>query len=283
MSIRITADSPADLPKEICERYGVNTVPLHIILGDGCFDDGITVTPDDIYDYYERAKALPKTSAVSVAEYASFFEKLTENGDSVIHFCISSGISSTYQNAVLAAEDFPNVFIIDSKSFTTGIALLVIKAAEMAQSGMSAEQVALESSKLVGKMDTTFIVSNLEFLRKGGRCSGVAAFGANLLGIKPSITIDSEGRLIVDKKYRGKLDACIEHYINDLLEENKGNIDNSRAVLARTDGVTDEIMDKAKKQITDAAGFKEVIVSKAGCTITSHCGKGTFCFMFMRK
>lgn len=283
MSIKITADSPADLPKGICEKYGVNTIPLHIILGNGCFEDGLNVTPDDIYAYYERENELPKTSAVSVSEYASFFEKLTENGDSVVHFCISSGISSTYRNAALAAEAFPKVYVIDSKSFTTGIALLVIKASEMAESGMSAEEVALESSKLVGKTDTTFIVSNLEFLRKGGRCSGVAAFGANLLGIKPSITIDSEGRLIVDKKYRGKLDACIEHYINDLLEENKGNIDNSRAVLARTDGVTDEIMERAKKQITDAAGFKEVIVSKAGCTITSHCGKGTFCFMFMRK
>lgn len=283
MSIKITADSPADLPEGMCEKYDIKIIPLHIILGDTCYEDGITVTPDGIYDYYSKTKELPKTASVSIAEYMSFFEEASKNGDEVLHFSLSSGISSTYHNAVLASEDMPNVHIIDTKSLTAGIALLVMKAVEMIGSGMDAASIAEKCRQLVDKIDTTFIISNLEFLYKGGRCSGIAVLGANVLGIKPSIAMDSEGKLQVDKKYRGKFSSCISQYIDDLLKQNKGNIDTDRAVVVRTAGITDEQVQAAVKKIKDAVDFKEIIVTTAGCTITSHCGKGTFTFMYMTK
>ena len=283
MHVKITTDSPADLPKKICHTYGFGTVPLHVILGDDCFDDGIDVTTDDIYNFYSKYKTLPKTSAVSVSEYSEFFEKMTENGDQVVHFSLSSGISSSHQNAVIAAQDFKNVYVVDTKSLSTGIALVMLKAYKMSASGMSAEEIAKRSLENVKNISTTFIISNLEFLHKGGRCSGVASFGANMLGIKPSIKTNAEGRLVVDKKYRGNFDNCIYHYIEDLIKANKNNIDTDIAVIVSTDGVSRKQLDAAKKQILKEIPFKEIITAKAGCTITSHCGKGTFSFMFLKK
>lgn len=283
MRVRITTDSPADLPESLCKTYGFKTVPLHVILGDDCFEDGINVSTDDIYNYYSQNKVLPKTSAVSISEYTSFFEKLTKNGEAVVHFSLSSGISSSYQNAVIAAQSFENVYVIDSKSLSTGMALIMLKAFSMSVNGMQAKEIAQESEKLVSKIKTSFIISNLEFLHKGGRCSGVATFGANILGIKPSIVADEEGKLVVDKKYRGKFDNCISQYISDLIAENKSKTDTDFAVIVSTDGVSDEQILAAKKQILKEIPFKEIIVAKAGCTITSHCGKGTFSFMFLEK
>ena len=283
MHVKITTDSPADLPKEICHTYGFRTVPLHVILGDNCFDDGIDVTTDDIYNFYSENKILPKTSAVSVSEYSAFFEKMTENGDQVVHFSLSSGISSSYQNAIIAAQDFENVYVVDTKSLSTGIVLAMLKAYKMSAGGMSAEEIANRSLETVKNISTTFIISNLEFLHKGGRCSGLASFGANILGIKPSIAANTDGKLVVDKKYRGNFDSCIYRYIEDLIKTNKNRIDNDIAVIVSTDGVSREQLLAAKKQILKEIPFKEVITAKAGCTITSHCGKGTFSFMFLKK
>lgn len=283
MHVRITTDSPADLPKSLCDTYSFCTVPLHVILGDNSFDDGVNITTDDIYSYYSHYKILPKTSAVSIAEYTSFFERLTKNGDSVVHFSLSSGISSSYRNAVIASESFENVYIIDTKSLTAGIAPAMIKAYKMSCDGMPASEIADKSKEIVKKIKTSFIISTLEFLRKGGRCSGVAAFGANLLGIKPSVIADGEGKLVVDKKYRGKIDDCISQYIDDLIKADKGNIDTDFAVIISTDGISENQIAAAKEHILSEIKFKEVIVAKAGCTITSHCGKGTFSFMYLKK
>lgn len=283
MSIKITTDSPADLPRDIQNKYNISIIPLHIILGNDCFDDGVTVTPEDIYYYYGNTKNLPKTASVSIAEYSDFFKELTANGDEVIHFSLSSGISSTYHNAVLASSEMDGVHIVDSKSLTTGMALVIIKAAEMAMQGMCACDIVSECEKLINKVKTTFIVSNLEFLYKGGRCSGVAAFGANVLGIKPSIVMNPEGTLVVDKKYRGKFDSCIIQYIDDLIAGDVESIDTDRAVFVRTAGVSDELFNTAVDEVAKKVKFKEIIKTTAGCTITSHCGKGTFAFQFMRK
>ncbi len=282
MQIRITTDSPADLPKALCETYGFKTVPLHVILGDNCFDDGIDITTADIYDFYEKYGILPKTSAVSVAEYSEFFSRLGANGEAIVHFSLSSGISSSCQNAKIAAAEFENVYIVDTKSLSTGITLAMLKAYKMSAAGMSARDIAIKSEENVKNISTTFIISNLEFLHKGGRCSGVAAFGANILGVKPSITANGDGKLIVDKKYRGRFNDCIFRYIDDLIESNKNNVDTDVAVLVSTDGVSEEQLTEAKKRILKQIPFKEIITAKAGCTITSHCGKGTFSFMFLK-
>ena len=278
----ISTDSPADVPTEIRERYDIRVIPLHIILDDDCFEDGVNIQPDDLYAFYKKTGRLPKTSAVSVAEYTDFFKELTQDGSSVVHISFSSALSATHQNARLAAEDFDNVYIVDSKSLSTGIALLAIKAAQLAQDGLDAKTIAHEMEYKREKVVTTFILDKLEFLYKGGRCSGVAMLGANVLGIKPSIVM-VDGKLQVGKKYRGKLENCQMQYVRDLLEQYAGRIDTDRAFLSRTAGVSDEQMKALQKEIHKTLKFKEYIVSTVGCTITSHCGERTFTFEFMLK
>ncbi len=278
----ISTDSPADVPAEIRERYDIRVIPLHIILDDDCFEDGVNIQPDDLYAFYKKTGRLPKTSAVSVAEYTDFFKELTQDGSSVVHISFSSALSATHQNARLAAEDFDNVYIVDSKSLSTGIALLAIKAAQLAQDGLDAKTIAHEMEYKREKVVTTFILDKLEFLYKGGRCSGVAMLGANVLGIKPSIVM-ADGKLQVGKKYRGKLENCQMQYVRDLLEQYAGRIDTDRAFLSRTAGVSDEQMKALQKEINKTLKFKEYIVSTVGCTITSHCGERTFTFEFMLK
>lgn len=278
----ISTDSPADVPAEFRERYDIRVIPLHIILDDDCFEDGVNIQPDDLYAFYKKTGRLPKTSAVSVAEYTDFFKELTQDGSSVVHISFSSALSATHQNARLAAEDFDNVYIVDSKSLSTGIALLAIKAAQLAQDGLDAKTIAHEMEYKREKVVTTFILDKLEFLYKGGRCSGVAMLGANVLGIKPSIVM-VDGKLQVGKKYRGKLENCQMQYVRDLLEQYAGRIDTDRAFLSRTAGVSDEQMKALQKEIHKTLKFKEYIVSTVGCTITSHCGERTFTFEFMLK
>ena len=278
----ISTDSPADVPAEIRERYDIRVIPLHIILDDDYFEDGVNIQPDDLYVFYKKTGRLPKTSAVSVAEYTDFFKELTQDGSSVVHISFSSALSVTHQNARLAAEDFDNVYIVDSKSLSTGIALLAIKAAQLAQDGLDAKTIAHEMEYKREKVVTTFILDKLEFLYKGGRCSGVAMLGANVLGIKPSIVM-VDGKLQVGKKYRGKLENCQMQYVRDLLEQYAGRIDTDRAFLSRTAGVSDEQMKALQKEIHKTLKFKEYIVSTVGCTITSHCGERTFTFEFMLK
>ena len=278
----ISTDSPADVPAEIRERYDIRVIPLHIILDNDCFEDGVNIQPDDLYAFDKKTGRLPKTSAVSVAEYTDFFKELTQDGSSVVHISFSSALSATHQNARLAAEDFDNVYIVDSKSLSTGIALLAIKAAQLAQDGLDAKTIAHEMEYKREKVVTTFILDKLEFLYKGGRCSGVAMLGANVLGIKPSIVM-VDGKLQVGKKYRGKLENCQMQYVRDLLEQYAGRIDTDRAFLSRTAGVSDEQMKALQKEIHKTLKFKEYIVSTVGCTITSHCGERTFTFEFMLK
>lgn len=278
----ISTDSPADVPAEIRERYDIRVIPLHIILGDDCFEDGVNIQPDDLYAFYKKTGKLPKTSAVSVAEYTDFFKELTADGSSVVHISFSSALSATHQNARLAAEEFDNVYIVDSKSLTTGITLLAIKAAQLAKDGVDAKTIAHEMEYKREKVVTTFILDKLEFLYKGGRCSGIAMLGANVLGIKPSIVM-VDGTLQVGKKYRGKLENCQMQYVRDLLQQYAGRIDTDRAFLSRTAGVSDEQMKALQKEIHKTLKFKEYIVSTVGCTITSHCGERTFTFEFMLK
>lgn len=278
----ISTDSPADLNHDLCVRYGVRTIPLHITLNDNSFEDGIDITPSDIYRYYDENKILPKTAAVSVSEYHDFFSELSKIGQSIVHLSLSSEISATYHNACLAAQGFNNVFVVDTKSLSSGMALLVIKAGEMAAAGIDAENIAKRTEELREKVVTSFILDKLEFLSKGGRCSAVTAFGANLLGIKPSIKM-SDGKLNVSKKYRGSVEMCRIKYVNDLLNEYGDRIDTSRIIFDRTLDVGDHKIDLIKKTVSHKIKFNEYIDATAGCTISSHCGKNTFGLMFMLK
>ncbi len=280
--IIISTDSPADVPPEIQERYGIRVAPLHILLGDKCFEDGVNIAPTDLISFYKETGQLPKTSAVSVAEYIDFFANMRRTCDAVVHLSFTSKLSSTYQNAVLAAEDVENVYVVDSKSLTTGITLLCIKAAELAEAGCDAQTIVHEMEYKREKVVTTFVLDKLEFLYKGGRCSGVAAFGANILGIKPSIVM-KDGALVVGKKYRGKTEQCQMQYLRDLLTQYAGQIDTDRVILSHTEGVSAEQLKALQKEVKKTLKCKEYILSAVGCTITSHCGENTFTLEFMLK
>lgn len=280
--IIITTDSPADVPAEIRARYGIRIAPLHITLEEKCYEDGVNITPSELIAFCKASGKLPKTSAVSVAEYIDFFTDARKECDAVVHLSFSSQLSATHHNAMLAAEEVDNVYVVDSKSLTTGITLLCIKAAEMAEAGCDAQTIAHEMEYKREKIVTTFVLDKLEFLHKGGRCSGVAAFGANLLGIKPSIVM-KDGKLQVGKKYRGKTEQCQVQYLRDLLAQYAGQIDTDRVILEYTEGVSDEQLKVLQKEVRKVLKCKEYIISEAGCTITSHCGEKTFSLEFMLK
>ncbi|MBQ2796021.1 MAG: DegV family protein [Oscillospiraceae bacterium] len=278
--IKIISDSTADLPKELIEKYDIEVLPLLVTLGENSYKDGIEICAQDIFKYYEDNKILPKTSAVSVAEYTDAFSRWVEKGYDVIHFCISSSMSACYQNACIAAVELGHVWSIDSANLSSGIGLQVLLAAELAAKGESAEVIAREVNEAKSRVDASFILNQLEFLHKGGRCSGVAALGANLLKLKPCIEV-VEGKMKVGKKYRGAYEKCALEYVRDRLEGND-NIDTRRIFLTWT-GLDEKLIKEIHKEIKKYHKFDEIIVNEAGSTITGHCGPGTFGVLYYRK
>lgn len=280
--IIITTDSPADLPTELFERYeDIAVIPLHITLGDESFrDDGVSVTPQRLESFFDETGVLPKTASVSVAEYIGIFSEYTREGASVVHLSLSSGISSTYHNAVLAAAELSGVYVVDTFALCSSMALLLIKACELRSKGVGAKEIADAVLTLRDKTITTFIIENLGWLSKGGRCSGATALGANILGIKPCIEMHG-GVLSVGKKYRGKFTQCQLSYVSDVLSAYKP--DGKTAILAFTDGMSSEQEEALKKQIKRTHGFKEILTAHPGCTITAHCGPNTAAVFFITE
>ncbi|MBQ7956415.1 MAG: DegV family protein [Clostridia bacterium] len=274
----ITADSPIDLSAEQAKRYGIEIIPLHVILDSKDYLDGVNITPDDIYDAFNEKDILPSTSAISVAEYQDFFKKFVDEGFSVVHLSLSSAISSTYQNACIAAMDYDNVHVVDTRRLSTGMAVLAIKGVEMALSQTPAAEIAANLTAMRDKVSTSFILETLTYMNKGGRCSSLVAFGANILGIKPTIENQPDGSLTVGKKYRGKTETVRRQYIDDKLSA--PNIDYSRIFVDHS-GIDEDELKELKSYIEDNYNFKEVLVSRAGSTISTHCGPGTFALMFM--
>ena len=275
----ISTDSPADIGAALAEKWGVAVIPLHVILNGEDRLDGVNVTPEEIVESYKATKALPSTSAIPVGEYEDFFAKLTKDGDSVVHIALSSGISSSCRNAMIAAGDFDNVYVVDSKHLTTGIALLINKAVKMAENGMPAEEIAKSVEALAEKVDTSFVLDNLEFLAKGGRCSAVTALGANILGIRPSLEM-RDGTLSMCKKYRGKIDKVQAQYV----EERMSSAEYDDELAFFTYSPMDEAQADALAELVKKSGkFKEVLKMKAGCTIVSHCGPNCVAFIALKK
>lgn len=277
----ITADSTCDLSAELLEKYQVIICPLYVVKGDESLRDGVEICPQDIYDYVAQTGNVTKTAAASVADYLDFFTPFTEQGYEVVHINISTGFSSCHQNACLAAEELGNVFPVDSKNLSTGSGLIVIEAALMAQAGKSGAEIRDHLNKnVVPKVEASFVIDTLTYLHKGGRCSSVTALGANLLKLKPCIEV-ADGGMHVGKKYRGTLAKCVEQYAIDRLKD-RTDIDNTRVFITHTD-CTQEIVDVARRAVEEYGNFEEVLETKAGCTITSHCGPGTLGILFVRK
>lgn len=283
MSVIITADSTCDLPKDIIESRNIKITPLSILLGSESYLDGEEITRDDIYTHVSKTGEMPKTAAVSPASYYEVFSAASRQGDSVVHISLSSAISSSYQNAVTAAGDFSNVHVVDSKNLCGGMGLLVLKACDLRDKGFDAKKIANRIRSLVPKVHATFVLDNLVYLYKGGRCSAVARFGANVLGIKPVIGVDpADGTMDVIKKYRGKIENVYRQYVNDTFA-NAAKMDTDRIIIANSGSVAGEITAFAKGVASGKADFKEILTADAGCTISSHCGPKTFAVFYMRK
>ncbi len=277
--ILIASDSTCDLSPALVERYGVTIVPLAVTLGDRQFTDGVDIDPDAIYKNYEETGMLPKTSAINMADFEAFFEEHTAGGTDVILFTISSDMSSTYNNARLAAENFEHAYVVDTRNLSTGGGLLVITAAEMAAAGHTAEEIVARCNELAPCVDASFIIDSLEFLYKGGRCSALEAFGANLLSLKPCIVVKG-GKMGVGKKYRGKFGAVLPKYIVDRLGDASDVI--GEHIFVTHAGCDEDICAACVEQVKAIVPAAEVHLTRAGCTISSHCGRNTLGVLFIR-
>lgn len=281
MRIRISADSTCDLSPELIEQYDVAITPLYIRLGEKDFKDSIEVTREDIFSYVDRTKSIPKTAAVNVGDYVEFFKKAKDEGyDGVVHFTISSDMSSCYQNACLAAEGFENVYVVDSRTLSSGIGHLVLDACILRDEGKSTKEIFEILDERKNKLDVSFVIDTLRYLALGGRCNSLLAFGANLLNIKPSIQV-KDGKMGVDKKYRCSLERAVVRYVNDKLED-KDSLD-LRRIFITDSGVSDDIFNAVRDAVLKNAPFVEVLHTRAGCTVSSHCGPGTIGILFYRK
>lgn len=277
--IKFTADSTCDLPAEILKELDVSTMPLTISLGDNHFHDGVDVTPDDIYKYVTETKVLPKTAARSPEEYRAFFEGFLASGyDEIVHLDISSEISASYQNAALAAKELKGVHVIDSRQLSTGTSVLLYKGIKMMNSGADGAKIAERLNEIKNNVQTSFVVETLDYLYKGGRCSSLQRFGANLLSLRPYIKMRG-GQLGVGGKYRGKMAKVFLNYIDDLAEEFT-DYDADVAFVTHS-GCAPEVVQSVKEQVAKKFEFTQVIETVAGSTITSHCGKGTLGLLFL--
>lgn len=279
--ILISADSTCDLSPDLAERYDVTIMPLHVRLGDEERWDCVDVFPDDLYDYYQRTGKLPATSAGTPADYEDFFSKRPSDA-SVVHFHLSSEMSATYGNSLMVSKKLDDVHVVDSRNLSTGIGQLVIEAAIMAKSGQyTAAQIAEKCRELAGHVNVSFVVDNLEFLWKGGRCSGIAALGANLLRLKPCIEV-KDGKMIVGKKYRGKLEAVLEEYVDERLK-GRNDLVLDRIFVTHSGMDRPELIGRVADRIKACAPFKEVLVTRAGCSVSTHCGPNTLGILFFTK
>lgn len=279
-NIIITSDSTSDLSLELRDRYNIPTMPLGVTLGGETFKDGVDITPDDIYLHHAKTGELPKTTAANIDECLNFFKPFADEGKTVIHISLSSSLSSTFNNARLAAMELENVHVVDAQNLSTGIGLLVIAAAEMVKEGLSAEEIVEKINDLVAKVDASFVIDNLEYLHKGGRCSALAMLGANVLKLKPCIEVKN-GTMGVGKKYRGRYGDVLKTYVNERLA-NADDIDTDRIFVTHA-GCDSEIVNAVVEQVKATGIFKEVFLTRAGCTISSHCGKDTLGILFIRK
>lgn len=278
----LCADSTCDLGDQLRDKYNVTFFPYTITLEDETFIDGVTIQPDDIYKAYREKGILPKTSAINIADYIDFFRKWTDQGYDVVHLSLGSALSSSYQNCVAAAQAIGNVYPVDSCNLSSGIALLVLEAAERIAKGMSAKDVAEEVSQLTRHSHASFILDTLEFMRAGGRCSAVAAMGSNLLKLKPCIEVDnSSGAMGVGKIYRGNLDKVLLQYAEERLNRYQ-KIKKDRAFITHS-GISEERIQMIYDYVKSRNIFDEIFVTRASCTISSHCGPNTLGVLFMTE
>lgn len=278
--VKITADTVCDLSDELKQRYDITTIPLYVTRDGVTLKDGIEITQKEVFEYYRTTGKLCATAAINVADFSRFFEEQLKECDELILITISSEFSSCYQNACIAAEDFSGVYIVDSRNLSTGEGLVAVAAAKLAQQGLSAGEICTKlHHEIIPNVDASFFVANVEYLHKGGRCSSIAALGANLLKLKPCIDVIS-GRMKVTKKYRGAMDKCMHEYVKDRLTQVDA-VDEDLIFVTHT--APHEFAQLTAEEIKKYRQFKEIAITQAGCTVACHCGEDTLGILFIRK
>lgn len=279
MKIAITSESTIDIPKELLDKYDIKTTPFTICFGEETKLDG-TFNQDEIFEYYEKTKTLPKTSAVNEFQFKELFESCFNCGyEAIIHLSSSSGVSCAYENAVKASENFNNVYIIDTQTLCTGIALLAIYARNLANAGTAPAQIVKKVELRKKTVQLSFIVENVYYLYKGGRCSILQMLGANLLKIKPEI-IMKNGKATSNHKYRGPMQRCLNNYIDDVFADHP-NIDLSYAFVSYTK-YNEELVNLAKQRLKEK-GFKTIYTARANSTICTHCGDTAIGILYLEN
>lgn len=276
MKVAITAESTIDMPKDLLKQYNINTLPFMVILGENEYKDG-EITSADIFKFVQEQKVLPKTSAINKEGYRNFFEEQLKSCDAIVHLCLSSQISSSCQNAKDVASEMKNVYVIDTLSLSTGIALLAVYASELASKGETAQEIFDKVSARVPNVQASFVIERLDYLYKGGRCSALSLFGANLLRLRPQIIL-KEGKMGAYRKYRGSMDKVVENYCADVLEE--FNTPDKKVAFLTYTTATEGMIAAAKKALQEK-GFEKIYETTAGATITSHCGEHTLGILYL--
>lgn len=281
MRIRISSDSTCDLNPDWLQAHQVEILPLYTIKGGDTFRDGIDISPDQIFAHVANGGELCSTAANNVEDYAEAFSRMKTDCDAIIHINISSDFSSCYQNACIAAQDFENVYVVDSRNLSSGHGHVVCEAVKLAEAGaLSPQEIVDHLKEYTGRVEASFILDQLEYLRKGGRCSTIVALGANLLSLKPCINVE-DGKMSVGKKYRGSYKNVITAYVRDKLQ-GRTDIDDERIFITHTT-MKDGIVEAVRAAVEEYGSFKEIIETTAGSTISCHCGPGTLGILFVRK
>lgn len=278
MKIAISAESTIDLTQAMLDEYNIHIIPFGITFKGELREDYIGISKE-IFSFVDETKILPKTSAIPPEDYRLYFEGLRKDYDAVIHICISSQMSSTFNNARLASQQLDNVFVVDSKNLSTGIALIAMRGCELVKSKKKPQEIYDELVALTDKVRVSFVLDKLNYMYKGGRCSAVTLLGANILKIKPQIVV-KDGRMGVGRKYRGNLSKVISNYTDDVLEEFP-NADKSVVFVTHSSDMPEEeaiIEEKLKK-----AGFQKIYNTYANGTVCSHCGPNCIGILFVEK
>lgn len=279
MKIKILSDSTCDLSPELVEKYDIGIVPLIVVKNGEEFLDGMTITPKDIFAHVDAGGSLCSTAARSVGLFQEEFAKYTQEYDGVLHITISAEFSSSYQNACLAASEFDNVRVVDSRNLSTGQGLVVLKAWELAQRASSLDELKAQLEAFTARVEASFIPDRLDYLVKGGRCSSAAALGANLLKLKPCIEV-RDGKMTVGKKYRGDFKKCLTRYIQERLE-GREDLDHGTLFITYTQ-ISDDCLAAVVEAVNACGSFDRVYQTVAGCTVSCHCGPGTLGILFVR-
>ena len=279
--VRILSDSTCDLSQELVKKYQIGIIPLYVHLGEEEYQDGVNIVPEDLYRWSDEHKETPKTAAPSIEDVQSMLDP--DSGDEYVIFTISSSMSTSYNNCILAAEDLnmsSRTFVIDSANLSTGIGLQVLAAAEMAADGMSGAQIAAEIEKMKDKVRASFVIDTLTYLYRGGRCSGLAALFGSALKLHPRIAVEN-GAMHPGKKYRGKEVRYIMNYVADM--EAALRTASPKRVFITHSGCDKEVVDAVRTYLEGLNHFEEILVTQAGAVISSHCGPGTLGVLFVAQ